>query len=520
MLASAAVQLPSSASESLPAPIERLQAFTQRLQARGELWPEALSELRQLLPAALASTKARASGDELGLVVSPRVERALWSLLIDLGSFRLERYPSEAHFEPFSGNGNLRRVGREALFELIDEPRGERVLEFLTNEVLLMARRESYARRTFALSVLDARRCSETRLAMLNLARLEGDPLRPDVLALMPSWPGEAIDAYLVGLLGRKHDPASRPHPFNLILERIREHPAPLSARASQLLVERLGQMLIDSDWREVSRAIELGRGLEPTRVVPLLLDALMAWDRRAARLSGSRLCLNELLRELRRISGRGIGSNPRNWISWWVAVRQGLTPLHIEQHEDGEERTSAHFFGLRPVTEGVVFLIDISGSMRTEWGTSGHSRYVEAVEQMMRFLQAAGEDTWFNVVLFSSFPLRARPEPVRATTRNLEAARESLLAREPQGGTCLQPALMAALGLRGDSSDLEHIDTIIVLCDGETQEGRAWVQPLLDEIRAEVRVQIHCVLLSGKGDGTLEALSQGTDGDFISVGG
>ena len=173
-------------------------------------------------------------------------------------------------------------------------------------------------------------------------------------------------------------------------------------------------------------------------------------------------------------------------------------------------------FFGLRPVTDKVTFVIDYSGSMANGWGTEGHSRYVEAIEQMTRFLQAGGKEMRFNIILFSSEPLRSSPQLVRATAGTLMRARESMLMRSPDGGTRLRSAIELALRLDGSGDvDPERLeaDTIIVLCDGETEEGPSWVRPLLARIQAAAQVKFHCVLIGSKGDGALETLASETAG-------
>jgi hypothetical protein len=141
----------------------------------------------------------------------------------------------------------------------------------------------------------------------------------------------------------------------------------------------------------------------------------------------------------------------------------------------------------------------------------------------MMRFLQAAGPQTRFNVILFSGEPLRSSPELVRATAANLGRARASLLARHPEGSTQLRPAVELALRLdadgRVDPARLEA-DTIVILCDGETAEGPRWVQPLLDRVQDDARVVFHCALIGTAGDGTLERLAAMTGGDFLRIGG
>ena len=100
---------------------------------------------------------------------------------------------------------------------------------------------------------------------------------------------------------------------------------------------------------------------------------------------------------------------------------------------------------------------------------------------------------------------------------------RDSLLRREPHGGTFLRPAVELALRLDSNGDvDAERLqaDTIIVLCDGETGEGKGWVGPLLERINGEARVVFHTVLIGHRGDGTLEELSERSGGDFLAIGG
>ena len=367
--------------------------------------------------------------------------------------------------------------------------------------------------------------------ALLSVARDAQDPLRPRVLRGLPSFADEAADLYLVGNLARPFDKALDPHPFNLVFERIRAG-TPLGERAAQRLLARLAQMLLATDWREASRAVALSRGLEVPRSVPLLIDGLAAWDRRERLGVGSRRVSHELARELRRLSGRSIGADPKAWTTWWIAVRQGRVslpaetgpPQAVEAGSAGEKgRTTASFFGLSPVSDHVTFVIDHSGSMTTEWGTRDHSRYVEAVDQMVRYLQAAGERTHFDVILFNDKPQRSTERMRLATPATLERLRSDLLARVPEGGTRLKPAVSEAMALsEAGQVDYERLqaDTIIVLCDGETQEGPAWVAPLLERVGAESRIQFHCVLLGIRDDGVLEELARRTEGEFLRIGG
>lgn len=442
-------------------------------------------------------------------------------LLLDAASFGVHRMTRPEDRGTSTAVERLRRGSHRALTGLATSPRAEEVGAWLGQVVA--DRAAPPGRRGQALELVDAHRPEPARVALLAVARDEADPLRPSILGVLATWPDEAVDLFLVNLVARRFDEEGGAHPWTILLQRVREVEEPLGLRATEALRPRLAALLLSSDWREAARAIEVTRGLRPEFGVPLLLDALSAWTRREEAGGGSKRILDDVLRELRRRSGRSIGRNPRNWITWWIAVRQGKAALADADGSSPEAQTQAMFFGLRPMTDQVTFVIDISGSMSTGWGTTGHTRYVEAVEQMMQFLQAGGEQTRFNVILFSDEPLRSSKELVPATTRNLARARRSLLDREPGGGTHLRPAIDLALRLdrdgRLDLSKLEA-DTIIVLCDGETAEGRGWVKPLLASLAAESQVRIHCVLLGTRGDGTLEALAEGTGGDFVRIGG
>ena len=489
-------------------PLKQLERWESQVTRQG-LTPERVGELQPLLRA-LDARRA------------PELAAAAEEALLDLAVFGVDE-PGPQDLR--KGSSLATQVRRLAFRELRARTNGEgseAFLDRLLSEVLIGRRTQPVMRRYAALDLLDHERTVAARVALLRLARDEEDPLRSTVLWTITRWPGEATDLFLVGLLSKKWPAGARPHPFNLILHRIRDEKQPLGQRAQLALEQRIAWMLIDTDWREASRGLELARGLDTEKRVPLLLDGLSAWNRREQRGMGSLRIATDIQRELRRISGRKINLDARNWITWWIAVRQGRIPLHAEEQGGSEQRSSASFFGLRPISDRVVFVLDASGSMEAGWGTTGHNRYVEAVNQMTSYLQAAGEDTYFNVVLFNSVSLVASTELIQATAENLERIRSNLLERHPEGNTLLRPAIEAALSARNGVVDPDEVevDTIVVLCDGETASGPRWVVPFLDRIRAEVRVVFHCVLLATDGDGTLEALTRETGGELLRVAG
>lgn len=94
-------------------------------------------------------------------------------------------------------------------------------------------------------------------------------------------------------------------------------------------------------------------------------------------------------------------------------------------------------------------------------------------------------------------------------------------MSKGARGGTVLSPAIHEALrlGPKGQVNLEElEIDTVIVLCDGETQDGPTWVTPLLEAIGEETAVRFHGVQIGGFGDGTLQQLADLTGGRFLRV--
>ena len=392
--------------------------------------------------------------------------------------------------------------------------------------------------RRLAISLLERAEVAHLRTALLTVARRVDDPLRGHAIQVLSRWAersgeDESVDGFLVELLGEQFDPRTSPHPFNIMLARLRSADAPLAPRARQRLSARVAGMMISGDWRDVARGVRLSEGFPLDERVPMLLDALNVWHRRAKsgrKLEGLARSRGDLVRALRTLSGRFHGPQPGPWIDWWIQVRKGELPrpgsaaFEAERRRRASEpRSTASFFGVRPETDRVTFVIDFSGSMSTGFGTDGRTRYVEAVEQMMRFLQGAPEDCRFSVILFSDETVSTGDELLTNDIKTLEKIRGELLAREPGGGTRLAPAVREALKIgSGGYPDLESLqaDTIVVLCDGETERGPRWVQPTLERVLPHHPLVFHCVHLGGRGDGTLRALAEGSGGSYLRVGG
>lgn len=450
--------------------------------------------------------------------------------LLDLAGSNLEGEALVVGSEPsLAPRANrYRRLGLDAVKRAATGQRAEWIERWLLQDVLMFAERHPEARRLAALAALRELRPERGELVLLSLARRPDDPLRPAALSELAAWPGSSTDLFLVRQLGRPRLASTDPHPVTLLMKRIQPielgQAPPLDAAASRELAERIGMMMLSTDWRQSARGLSLSRGLIADIRVPLLIESLRAWNRRSAQGRGSRRVENDVLAELRAFSKRGYGPDPERWELWWRRVRYGEVPFEQGPREERSNRTKSGFFGLRPISDKLTFVIDRSGSMESEWGTTNHSRYDEAIEQMVQYLQAAGPETWFNVILFNSEAKVSSIGLRRATAEHLELARRALLAEPIMGGTRLRPAIQIAMRVEDGRINLDSLeaDTVIVLCDGQTEEGPDWVAPLLEQHNVEAQIKFHCVLL-GTGrddDGTLRQLAERTGGDFLRIGG
>jgi Mg-chelatase subunit ChlD len=385
-------------------------------------------------------------------------------------------------------------------------------------------------RRTAACEVLAASPTGTATLALLTATR----PAHPE-----PEVPPELLDEAASALSGRESEGVH----LRLIhlFERCESEPGLMhksilenhfrsiqlgrdEGRAIQAVLGLVGPSVRSADWRRASRGISVSRCLPNGPALPLLIEALEDWlareddpDRPVRRVQG------ELVAELERRSSRRYGRHPDRWRALLEAWQRGGTALAGEPGQPVPS-TVGGFFGLRPSTDRVTFVLDCSGSMEARFRSAGgRTRLEEAAEQMRALVEQLGPRTRFNVVVFADEARRWRETLARADEAALRAATRFVLRTGAGGGTRLQEGIRVALHAdRTGHLDLRALesDTVIVLCDGGTAEGPGWVEPFLREVNDEARVVFHAVQLGQGGDGTLEALSEGSRGELLRIDG
>lgn len=417
-----------------------------------------------------------------------------------------------------SGEEELRRLACATLRLRLEAQRS-----WLTLEVLLGERDQPPERRVAACEIIARDRSPEVVLALFSCTRSELPEVRAAAVEALCGREAPEVHRRLIELLAQA-ERGEVDVPIGALERHFRGASVPSSEVATvERIAEYVDGALADESWRRASRGVTVARCLPHDAAFPPLILAMETWLERADGERPVRRVLGELEAELRRRSGRGFGLHPTRWKALWEGYRRGDL-LFDEGKRIGQTVSRAQFFGLRPVTDRVVFVLDRSGSMDSPFaGCADHNRLREAAEQLAEFLGQLGPDARFSVVTFSDRASTWQGRLKPATLANIRSAAGWVLSQGARGGTKLRAGVLAAMHVddRG-RIDLEALeaDTVIVLCDGATEEGPEWVEPLLRRVNAEARLVFHAVQIGRGGDGTLQALCELTGGKFALVDG
>ena len=461
--------------------------------------------------------------------------RTLWSIdpmrasdiatsLLDLLGLTLAAY-DPASEEPEGALAEARKLAADAL----QAHTYASLRDWMARQVLARPS-QPVERRIAAAWISIGTHAKELELALLTCTRDADHRLVRTALEALAGWDDEAVHALFLDELTKSI--AGRASAYGWIAEQhFRTAHIEAGSRAMSRLAEIVKARLASTDWRTVSQAVALSKPLEHNAIVPFLIEAMATWKKRADT-GGQALRIEmEILRALEVRSGRKLGLDPEAWRAWWTAVEKGevrgQTPFTTG---GGPEPTRASFFGLKPATDRVTFVLDKSGSMDTAFGPQPagthmkkHTRWDEAVAQLSGFVEAIGDSARFNVVIFHDYAEVWRPTLVDAGAENRKAARDWLLAHHPGGSTELRSGIDRALMIdKSGAVDLVLLeaDTVIVLCDGATDEGSQWVVPFMKRVNASARVVFDCVEIGNEGDGTLPKLARESGGEYVRIDG
>ncbi|MSR45810.1 MAG: VWA domain-containing protein [Planctomycetes bacterium] len=278
-----------------------------------------------------------------------------------------------------------------------------------------------------------------------------------------------------------------------------------LGRRGDPAAAPAVAPALYDPDWRVQVEAIEALRRFHLVSAIPLLIARMESADGRVR---------DDLCAALRSLTGQKLYASASTWRAWWEGAgarferppapvardREALLASAAEVTEGGTQ-----FFGLSSFSKRVVYVLDISGSMRQPANQGTDTTKTKLAVARARLLQAIATlppDAWFDVIVYAGdvrvcFP---RLEPADEPHRKAATA----FADAPAGdGTNIHGALQAAFVLaeprgRRAVGASPAVDTIFFLTDGQPTSGRVIAPELILREVADwnrlKRIRVHTI--------------------------
>jgi Mg-chelatase subunit ChlD len=456
----------------------------------------------------LSSLTARITDLRIAWSIDSSQERAIATCLLDLLAIALDATGGADTRSP-------RARLRQAIFEVFAAHSDADFERFLSREVLSLAQSQPLARRQAAIAVLARKPSPGVLLALLQATRDPDERIRGQALEALSGWPDAGVHGLFLGILeNSRENGALRWAEAHFARVRLERGSADLG-RLEPLVARDLAR----GDWRAATRAIRLGHALDDESAMPLLIDALDHWQRRSAAGLQALRIMRELELSLEERTGFGLAFDVHAWRAAWSLVARGERQPPRPGARQPETRPG--FFDLEIWSDRVIFVLDRSGSM-SELHRGERSRWREAVGQLLECVRGLEPGARFNVVLFHDIaqPWRAELSPVNEA--NL-ADLGQWLDQTPGGSTALKAGIDRALlasSRPGDERRLAEADTFVLLCDGATNEGSGWVAAFLERVQTLSRTRFHGVQIGSSGDGALEALARGSEGQYIRLDG
>jgi HEAT repeat protein len=235
--------------------------------------------------------------------------------------------------------------------------------------------------------------------------------------------------------------------------------------------------LLNDKDWRIRASAIKVMGKIRMNECVEPLVARL---KNEAGRLR------YDIVNTLTQITGKSLGYASQNWGNWAKANKDNLvakeTPSNPKDKIDPTETLSvSRFFTIPVFGEGIVFIIDFSGSMKAENKKENKRRIDIAKEQLESALKGFSNQIKFNIILMSTEATRINkrafsPKVIQATEQNKQKGLDFVndvwdrLDDIKRGRGDMYDAIMEAF------NDKET-DTIFILSDGKPTYGE-YIQP------------------------------------------
>lgn len=238
---------------------------------------------------------------------------------------------------------------------------------------------------------------------------------------------------------------------------------ASLGGKPAESAIQRL---IDDPDWRVRAQAVKAALSVRTKACISALIGRL---PKEKGRL------INDISSAVCKLAG--IDIEPEGLKAWWEKNREKVKIAQADVETPPRLRqTGVEFVGVPVVSNRVIFVLDLSGSMRDKVkDEKGRqiSRLEIAKRQMIETIQGFDEQDHFNIVLlgcdkFGRYDRRQktwRRGLTRATARNKREAIAFIRRQRAVGWTNIYDALAQAF-------EDPLVDTIYLLSDGGASRG------------------------------------------------
>jgi hypothetical protein len=231
-------------------------------------------------------------------------------------------------------------------------------------------------------------------------------------------------------------------------------------------------------------------------------------------RLANTRgLVQHDIVQYLTNVTGQRFQDDEKMWVAWWQKNEPyfRFPGLPLPKLPIDDKRPA--YYGIPICAKRIVFVMDISGSMRGQ-------RIDAAKRELVNAINNLPSEVYFSIVFFSTFVKSWQPNMVPATPEFKTQARVTVLDQQAIGDTATFPALEMAFSLDPEA--------IYLLSDGAPTSGRLIDPRDIIETVATTnhvrRVSLHTI---GVGTGApenlrllqfMQSLANANYGEFRSV--
>jgi uncharacterized protein YegL len=325
---------------------------------------------------------------------------------------------------------------------------------------------------------------------------------------------------------------------------------AVLAALAERKAPETLSiaiKALKERGWPHRQAAARVLQGIGDARGIAPLVNAMATDEGRMLEV------YSDALREL---TGAEIGAFPDAWRSWYDENKERLAELGAKPANPKRAKKGAddgiNYYGIETKSRRIVFLIDISGSMKEPIGdapqdvtgqdeeTYSGLKVDIAKKVLKQAIRNLPENAYFNIVVFNHAVKEFEPALIEATQDNKNKAYLMINDLEASGSTFTYGALEKAFGMAGrgvtDKAYDPGVDTMFVLSDGAPTDSDIDKASPMDpkkvtgavaEWNQFARIVIHTIAIDpnigrgGKGFiRFMKALAAQNDGTYAEIGG